>query len=271
MLQMLAADGNAGGSAVTEASAFGKELKERAVVQTQCFAQAHAPEAAVVLLAGSRVRGTATERSDFDVVLLFGRLSAGAWREMVRWEGQDFEVFAHDPETLLYFFEEVERPSGKPALLRMVMEGEAVVGRDAGLLAAAKRMAERAFEAGPMPLTPGGAEMRRYAITDVAEALRGREFGPEWVALGATLYGALVEFVLLANGRWTASGKAVPAALRAFDPEVEREFFEAFAALFGGGGAERVQALVDAVLGPFGGRCRAGFRQVAPVAWRKVV
>ena len=59
---------------------------------------------------------------DFDVVLLHRHLVEGAWREMVRFEEDDFEVFAPGLEPWL-FSEEIDRPSRKPVLIRAVMQG----------------------------------------------------------------------------------------------------------------------------------------------------
>ena len=47
------------------------------------------PDAEAALLAGSRSRGT-----DYDVILLFGELPNGAWRETSAFEEQVIETFA---------------------------------------------------------------------------------------------------------------------------------------------------------------------------------
>jgi hypothetical protein len=48
------------------------------------------------LLAGSRSRGRGAPGSDYDVILLFGELPNGAWRETSTFEEQVIETFAHD-------------------------------------------------------------------------------------------------------------------------------------------------------------------------------
>jgi hypothetical protein len=73
---------------------------------------------------------------------------------------------------------------------------------------------------------------------------------------------------LRAAGEWSAAGKALPRALAALDPELARQFDFAFAILFGEGDTVPVQALVERVLQPYGGRLRVGFRLSAPHAWR---
>lgn len=231
------------------------------------FTSAYDPAPEVVLLAGSRARGTFHADSDYDVVFLYSDLPQGAWREMVRFEGADFEVFAHDLQSLAYFFREIERPSGEPGLARMVEEGVVVVG-GGELERKARELARALLAAGPLLLDEAGLAQRRYALTDLAEALRGCGTGAERLAIGSSLYLALGSFVLRANGRWGADGKALPGALREFRTGLEEEFTEAFELLFRTGEDSLLQDLVTGVLKTFGGRLRGGFRQQAPPTWR---
>src|SRR5262245_59060034 len=75
-----------------------------------------------LFVAGSIVRGEGTAHSDLDLVVLFPALK-NAYRESFRHSGYPVEAFVHDPETLEYFFVEVDRASGIPALPHMVAEG----------------------------------------------------------------------------------------------------------------------------------------------------
>lgn len=242
---------------------------EQALLTAENFAKTYAPDAGVSLLAGSRLHNTASDQSDFDVVVLHRGLREGAWREMIQHQGKCFEVFVHDPQTLAYFFEEIERPSGEPALIRMVIEGQPVLNRDKPLLSAALSLAEKAFASGPLALPTLSVDKRRYNITDLAEALRASSSSSRTLATGTALYGALADFALRANGRWGASGKSIPAALRSYDPVLEHRFVEAFDELWRQGRSGAVQELVNAVLDPFGGRFREGFKEQAPAGWRR--
>lgn len=234
------------------------------------FVAARHPAAEAVLLAGSHARGEATAGSDYDVVLLFGSLPDGAWREMALFEGRHVEAFAHDPGTLAYFCREVDRPSGVPALPAMVAEGVCVLAHSCALLDAARVIARETLRLGPAPLDADALRSRRYAITDLAAALqRGRDRGV-LIAAASALHAALADFALRAAGHWSASGKALPRALAAVDPAVAARFEAAFTALFAAGETDPVQELVDAVLSPHGGRLREGFHRVAPAAWRDV-
>ena len=69
------------------------------------------PDAEAALLAGSRSCGRGAPGSDYDVILLFGELPNGAWRETSAFEEQVIETFAHDRGTLGYFCREVDRPA----------------------------------------------------------------------------------------------------------------------------------------------------------------
>ena len=77
------------------------------------------PDADVIFLAGSVIRGEGTATSDLDLVVVFQQLPA-AYRESFQFEGWPVEAFVHDPETLRYFFFEVDSPTGIPSLPAMV-------------------------------------------------------------------------------------------------------------------------------------------------------
>lgn len=241
---------------------------DHAVRRVREMAAGYLPTPAVVLLAGSRSRGTARADSDYDLVFLYPVLGDGAWREMVRDGGADFEVFAHDLRTLAYFLEHVERPSGKPVLACMVDEGVVVIGAGDRMEEDARRLARACLAAGPLPLDEAGMAGQRYAIANLALALRSAGGEAERLAIGSPLYVALARFALLANGRWAAEGKALPRALRSVGSELDKVFIQAFAELYARGDDGAVQTLVREVLGPFGGPLRAGYRQQAPASWR---
>jgi Nucleotidyltransferase domain len=234
------------------------------------FAGTYAPDADVVLLAGSRARGDFNSTSDYDVVILYAHRVGGAWREMVRFEGADFEVFVHDLGTVKYFCREVERPSAKPVLATMIVEGVPAVLGDGLLLDEARTICAAMISQGPEALSEIATQGGRYAITNMAQSLRQPVDTSVRIAVGSALFVALSEFVLRSHGRWIGVGKGVPVAIVAMDPKLERRFTRAFASLFEQGDALLVQELVDEVLGASGGRLRAGYKQHAPASWRCV-
>ena len=188
------------------------------------------PDADAAVLGGSQARGEAAVGSDYDIVLLFAAMSSGAWRKMVLFEGRHVEVFAHDLKTLAYFFHEVDRPSAKPVLPNLIVEGIPVWSRTAATLEAARDLAREVLRLGPPPLDDAALRLRRYMITDLAVALRPGRDRQIHLAAGTALYVALADFALRAAGRWSATGKAVPKALAALDAGLPTRFETAFTA-----------------------------------------
>lgn len=212
--------------------------------------------------------GNFNSTSDYDVVILYAHLAEGAWREMVQFEGADFEVFAHDLQTLKYFCREVERPSAKPVLAAMIVEGIPAVLSHGTLLDEARTICTAMIALGPEPLSESAIQGSRYTISNMAESLGRPVDRSVRIASGSALYATLSEFVLRSRGLWVGAGKGVPAALVAMDGAFEERFTSAFASLFEVGEAESIQDLVDEVLSSVGGRLRSGYIQQAPAEWR---
>ncbi len=82
-----------------------------------------------LLLAGSITRGEATATSDLDLVVLFPNLPR-SFRESFVHRGWPVDVFAHDEETIEYYFLEQDLTSGVGAMLWMVHDGIPVPGND---------------------------------------------------------------------------------------------------------------------------------------------
>ncbi len=223
--------------------------------------------AEVVFLAGSVLRGEGTATSDLDLVVVFDRLDH-AYRESLVWNGWPVEAFVHDPATLGYFFEEVDRPTGIVPLAHMVVEGVELPGPTA-LSQGLKQMARAVIEKGPGPLSEQDLRSRRYVITDLVDDARDSRSAQELVGTGVRLYEALADFYLRARGRWSAKAKAIPRRLREADPAFAERFAEAFAVLFSNHDPGPVVRLAADVLQPFGSFLFAGHRLDAPATWRR--
>ena len=219
-----------------------------------------------VLLAGSVARGDATPSSDIDLVLLFERVG-NAWRETVSINGIAVEIFAHDPETLGWFFDQ-DRQAGTASLASMIRDGVAVTP-SGPLIAKAKALAEAALALGPPPLDAETLARRRYIITDLAEDLRGGGTPGEIIATAARLYQELGDLILRAAGRWSGSGKSLAQRIEQHDPGLALRFEHAFGSLFRHGHAAQVLGLVEELLAPLGGPLSAGYHSAAPPGWRK--
>ena len=216
--------------------------------------------ARVLFLAGSVMRGEATQTSDLDIVVVFEEL-ADAYREAFTFEGWPVETFVNDVDSLRYFYGR-ERKRGLPSLMRMVIEGSEVP-EASEFSAGLKREASEAYEAGPLPFDDVELQLRRYRLTDWIDDIRFPRSGEELVASGAWLYQDAADFFFRSKGLWSAHSKTVPRRMREVDAEFASKFLAAFEALFTEKRSGPVVSLVEELLAPFGGTLFDGFRMDA--------
>lgn len=57
---------------------------------------------------GSTLQGEYTEGSDLDLVIVYEKIP-NAYRETISFQGWQIDSFVHDPETINYFFEEIDK------------------------------------------------------------------------------------------------------------------------------------------------------------------
>ncbi len=224
------------------------------------------PEAHVVLVAGSLIRGEGTAYSDLDLVVVYSSLPA-AYRESFQFDRYPVEAFVHDPDTLEFFFTSIDRPSGIPALPHMVAEGIPVP--DATPLS--QRLKARAAEVlalGPPPLNTDAERRMRYSVTDIRDDLRGARTYAEAVAAGTQLFEAAANYYFRSHGYWSAKGKAIPIQLALRDAALATQFLAAFEHLFRTGESGLAVEVTDGILASSGGGLFEGFRQDAPPEWR---
>jgi hypothetical protein len=225
------------------------------------------PDAIAVFAAGSIVRGEGTASSDLDLVVVFETLPR-AYRESFHAHGYPVEAFVHDRETLEYFFAEIDRPSGVPALAQMMVEGVEIPAADA----VSRELKERAaamIAAGPPALDPDTERRMRYVVSDLIDDLRAPRSMNEIVGAGSRLYEQLANYHLRRQGRWSANGKALPRVLHQVDPELCARYCQSFNTLFAQGETVEVIRLAEELLQPAGGPLFDGYRTDAPSAWRQ--
>lgn len=221
----------------------------------------------MVFAAGSIVRGEGTPYSDLDLVVVYSRLPC-AYRESFRHDGYPVEAFIHDLETLEYFFDQLDRPSGVPSLPQMVFEGiELPAATD--LSRALKQRAAALIAAGPPPLDAEAEARSRYLVSDLLDDLRAPRSHDELMATGGQLYDRLADYHLRRLGHWSGKGKALPRALQRVDRDLCVRYCRSFDKLFRLDDASEVIALAEELLRPAGGPLFDGFRSDAPAAWRK--
>jgi len=225
------------------------------------------PDASVIFLAGSIVRGESTPFSDLDLVVIFDKLPA-AYRESFSFQGFPIEAFVHDPETLNYFICDVDRPSGIPSLAQMILEGiEVPMPND--LSRCLKQLATSVMQLGPPGLKEEEISKLRYDLTNLVDDIRQPRSRDELVASGSELYAALADYYLRTNMLWSAKGKSIPRILRQANADLCLRYAASFDELFADGRSESVVALVEEILRPCGGFLFDGHRLDAPADYRK--
>jgi predicted nucleotidyltransferase len=225
------------------------------------------PDANAVFAAGSIVRGEGTAYSDLDLVVVHAALTC-AYRESFTFDGYPVEAFVHDPETLEYFFVEVDRPSGVPALPQMVVEGVEIPAPNE-TSRALKQRAASLIAAGPPVLDTDTERRWRYAVTDLLDDLRDARSADELVGTGARLYEQLADYHLRRLGLWSAKGKAIPRRLHGVDAALCVRYCRSFDTLFKQGDPRDVIRLAEGLLHGGGGLLFEGYKAAAPPAWRR--
>ena len=242
-------------------------MNDRVIGVAHALRSERYPDAAAVFAAGSLIRGEGTAYSDLDLVVIFPVLPY-AYRESFNFQGYPVEAFVHDPETLEYFFLEMDRPSGVAALPQMVVEGvEIPASNDVSL--ALKQRASALIAAGPPALDVETEKRWRYAVTDLLNDLRDARSHDEQVGTGARLYEQLADYHLRRQCLWSARGKAIPRRLQTVDPVLSVRYSRSFDNLFKLGDARTVIQLAEEILQAGGGPLFEGYRADAPPAWRK--
>jgi predicted nucleotidyltransferase len=223
-------------------------------------------DASAVFAAGSILRGEGTAYSDLDLVVVYTKLPC-AYRESFRLGGYPVEAFVHDVETVEYFFCEVDRPSGIPALAHMVLEGVEIPS-PSDVSQALKERAASVIAAGPPALDAATDQRWRYAITNLLDDLRDPRSHDELVGTGTQLYEQLAAYHLRRQGLWSAEGKAIPRVLQRADPALCTKYSQSFERLFKNSEARDVINLAEELLRDGGGLLFEGYRSDAPPTWR---
>lgn len=221
----------------------------------ELFILNHFPNCYGAVLAGSVVRGEATETSDLDIVIFDKNLKT-AYRESVIEFGWNIEVFVHNLTSYKEFFKsDCER--ARPSLPKMVSEG--IVLKDSGILDLIKHEANELLDKGPEEWSADTIKLKRYFITDALDDLIGCTNRAEEIFIANTLAELVSEFVLRTNRQWIGASKWVVRSLRNYDEKFAGHFVEAFDTFYKTGDKSMIILMVDDILQPFGGRLFQGF------------
>lgn len=219
------------------------------------FVDARFPLATVVIIAGSAARGTRTETSDIDLLIIGSEEMLTAGTDSIAasfaFDGEVFEVFAYTKESFhRWATRGVEQQ--RPVIVEMLLEGTSLRSGPEldGLIARWKPV----FERGPVG-DPHELAMRRYVITDLLDDLTDSTDLLEQRVIMASLFEQLAALLLVSNQRWVGAGKYLPRRLREWDVERTDQLAVPFLASDVAGFLKVAQRELDAA----GGRVQAGF------------
>ena len=213
------------------------------------------PTCNAAVLAGSIVRGEGTATSDLDIVIFDESIQASYRESLVKYEWM-IEIFVHNLTSYQFFFED-DCKRGRPSLPNMVSEG--IVLKDDGRLGRIRDEANQLLRRGPRSWDKETVDLKRYFLTDLVDDFIGSTNRAEALFIANSLAELSHEFVLRMNGYWTGSSKWIVRALKKYDEVFAERFVEAFDEYYRTDNKQKVIALVDEVLEPFGGRLFNGF------------
>ncbi len=223
--------------------------------------------AEVIFLAGSVTRGEANTYSDLDLVVVYPKVK-NSYQESFFHREWPVEAAIHDPSTIRYFFEQIERPSGYSSIAEMIHEGLEVPGVTP-LSESLKSLAQNFLQSGPEPMSKEIIDDRRYHISVLLDDIREPRTLQELIATATLLYNEMAIFYFLSRGAWIARGKNIFKKLKKQDPVFSRRFAEAFDLLFATGRPEKTIELAEDMLSTHGGILFADYRREVPSSWRK--
>lgn len=234
---------------------MGATKKLEPIEAAKLFIHKHFPNCQGAVLAGSVVRGEATNTSDLDIVI-FDKNLASAYRESFMDYGWAIETFVHNLTSYQSYFQ-MDFQDAKPSMQRMVLEGIPI--RDEGIVDLIKKDAKEMLENGPEKWTDEMIRTKLYFITDALDDFVGCNNRAEELFIANSLAELIHEFVLRKNGCWIGSSKWIIRALKHYDVKFTEEFVEAFDAFYKTGDKSKVILLSERVLEPYGGRLFEGF------------
>ncbi|AQQ53306.1 nucleotidyltransferase domain-containing protein [Planococcus lenghuensis] len=219
------------------------------------FISKYFPDCTGAVLAGSVVRGEATETSDLDIIV-FDPAVPDAYRESLVDFGWPIEVFVHNFSSYSAFFAS-DCTRARPSLPRMLTEG--IVLRGSKELTAIKEQAQALLERGPDAWSEETIRSKRYFLTDALEDFIGCTDRTEELFIAGTLGELISEFELRTHRRWIGTSKWIVRALKEYDPDFAAAFTSAFEHYYRNEMKEDLIRLADQVLAPHGGRLFSGF------------
>lgn len=222
------------------------------------------PSARQAWLAGSVVRGEATETSDLDIPVLLDE--ADPHRETLTYRGWLVEVFVHTEESIRRFLAH-DMARRRPTLARMVSTGVRLLPLDGGAEIIRSECADL-LARGPEPLTDLDLAHARYALTDLLDDLAGGALPPVLDAIIIDIWRGCLELVLARAGRWSGTGKWLVREVQALDHDEGSDYAHRLHSALHealSGDHSALMTMADGILLGAGGRLADGFELAAPL------
>ncbi|WP_307730675.1 nucleotidyltransferase domain-containing protein [Alkalicoccobacillus gibsonii] len=174
------------------------------------FVSEHFSDCNGAILAGSVVRGEATETSDLDLII-FDESQSSSFRESFVKYDWPIEIFVHNLTSYKTFFK-LDFDQATPSMQRMVSEG--LIIKDTGIISSIKQEANDQLLKGPEPWSDEKIREKRYFITDTLDDFIGSVDKSESICCANTLFELVANFVLRTSRHWTGTSKWLIRSLR---------------------------------------------------------
>lgn len=225
----------------------------------------HYPKAECAFIAGSIIRGAATEKSDIDITVIHNEGFEDVHRFSTIEGGWPIEFFVQNEQANQYFMNK-DRERGMAVMMDMMVNGKVLPTENATSLRI-RAEARKLLELGPPKLTESEIDDRRYFITDLLDDLDPSRPHLELIGIIARLYEQVGDFYLRSRGEWSGHSKSLGRLLQKNHPIFAIQFEAAFK------DAVRCDlkpliTLVNEVLTPAGGPLFSGYKRAAPADWR---
>lgn len=155
------------------------------------------------ILGGSAALGRATSTSDLDIAILY-EAGKSNYAETVRYRGWIVEAFIHTPASLAFWYE--KEKSVRCAVLGDIC-ARGLLLTDYGPGKTWQEQARLYMEQGPLPLTAGERDLRRYDLSCSLDDLTGSTIPAETFAIASEVFHQASELLLLQHRMWLGKGK----------------------------------------------------------------
>ncbi|TCP64030.1 nucleotidyltransferase domain-containing protein [Baia soyae] len=214
------------------------------------------PNAQLMILGGSSSTQQTTSTSDLDLFVL-DPSQPSSHRENIIYQDWPVELFIYHTLETYYFYINKDIQRGRPALLRIVAEGQVIIQQES--CAHIQPNAQSLLQTGPPPWSDLQIETARYMVTDLIDDLIGCTNPYEEIFIVQALSEELHQFLLRTNGHWIGRGKWIYRSLARWNQEFANTYSHFFQQYYLTKQKEPLIQFVLDVLKPYGGKHFEGY------------